>query len=64
LKTLIYLSHPNFETGVEVDANQVLKDIYRTALARNVDLGICGVLLFTGGAFLQVMEAPRKASIS
>jgi hypothetical protein len=40
-------------------AEVAIADIVTVSRRRNVDLGVCGALLFTGRKFAQVLEGPR-----
>lgn len=62
MEALFQLSYSS--TAYPKFSEQDLDNIVQASRTRNAALGVTGVLLFTEGAFLQVLEGPRTAVIA
>gem|GEM_PF-1115748 len=60
LRQLIYLSKIKAPIGLcDVDISRQLEEIHKTSVRNNASASVTGLLLFSGGCFLQVLEGRR-----
>lgn len=58
---LTYLSTYCPKTGIDVNIEQLLRDLFKTTIERNLARDISGYLVFENGYFLQTLEGEESA---